>query len=252
MKPYVSFSRTFSTYGTPPPPGIFEKNCSRTLFHNSFHTDSRKLHYRNWSASWSSGQGLWLLIMRSRVRFPVLPCEFSPCRERFPVVTMVWVVSRFRLKAPPGISSSCISPLTSSGQRSRASWASQPQKSATLSPQPREKSRKFIRTCGGIGEKRRLPRIKKYYFRTGRRNHGRPLKKLLGAWDRNGSTSGPTPWQIYDDDDDGSLYNKYKQTVQLVGSEIICVLIRTLHGRYTTPNIVPVFRFILISTNLMH
>jgi len=69
-------------------------------------------------------------------------------------VTMVWVVSRFRLKAPPGISSSCISPLTSSGQRSRASWASQPQKSATLSPQPGGKPQKFVRTCGGIGEKK--------------------------------------------------------------------------------------------------
>ena len=64
---------------------------------------------------------------------------------------MVWVVSRFRFKAPPGISSSCISPLTSSGQRSRASWASQRQKSATLSPQPGGKPRKFVRTCGGIG-----------------------------------------------------------------------------------------------------
>ena len=61
------------------------------------------------------------------------------------------VVSRFRLKAPPGISYSCISPLTSSGQRSRSSWASQPQTSATLSPQPGGKPRKFIRTCGGIG-----------------------------------------------------------------------------------------------------
>ena len=72
------------------------------------------------------------------------------------MVTMVWEVSRFRLKAPPGISSSCVSPLTSSGQRSRASWASQPQKSATLSPQPGEKPRKFIRICGGIGgEKKR-------------------------------------------------------------------------------------------------
>jgi len=30
-----------------------------------------------WPASWSSGQRLWLLIMRSRVRFPVLPWEFS-------------------------------------------------------------------------------------------------------------------------------------------------------------------------------
>ena len=65
---------------------------------------------------------------------------------------MVWVVSRFRLKAPPGISSSCISPLTSSGQGSRASWASQPQKSATLSPQPGGKPRKFIKICGGIGK----------------------------------------------------------------------------------------------------
>ena len=80
-----------------------------------------------------------------------------PCRVRFPVVTVVWVVRRFRLKAPPGISSSYMSPLTSSGQRSRASWASQPQKSATLSPQPGGKPRNFIRTCGGIGRKRKLP-----------------------------------------------------------------------------------------------
>jgi len=27
-------------------------------------------------------------------------------------------------------------------------------------------------------------------------------KRLLDTWDRNGSTSGPTPWKIYDDDDD--------------------------------------------------
>jgi len=40
----------------------------------------------------------------------------------------------------------------------------------------------------------------KHYSPTGRRNHGRPLKRLLDTWDRNGSTSGPTPWQIYDDD----------------------------------------------------
>ena len=55
---------------------------------------------------------------------------------------MVWVISRFRFKAPPVISSSYISPLTSSGQRSRASWASQPQKSATLLPQPGGKTTK--------------------------------------------------------------------------------------------------------------
>ena len=48
----------------------------------------------------------------------------------------------------------------------------------------------------------RLPRVMKYYSPTGSRNHGRPLKRLLDTWDRNGLTSGPTPWQIYDDDDD--------------------------------------------------
>jgi len=39
----------------------------------------------------------------------------------------------------------------------------------------------------------RLPRVIKYYSLTGRRNHGRPLKRLLDTWERNGSTSGPTP-----------------------------------------------------------
>ena len=28
------------------------------------------------------------------------------------------------------------------------------------------------------------------------------MKRLLDTWDRNGSTSGLTPWRIYDDDDD--------------------------------------------------
>ena len=48
----------------------------------------------------------------------------------------------------------------------------------------------------------RLPRVMKHYSPTGRRKHGRPLKRLLDTWDRNGSKSGPNPWQIYDDDDD--------------------------------------------------
>ena len=52
------------------------------------------------------------------------------------MVTMVWVVSRFRLKVPPGTSFPNISPLIPSGQRNCASWASQPQKSVTLPPQP--------------------------------------------------------------------------------------------------------------------
>ena len=48
----------------------------------------------------------------------------------------------------------------------------------------------------------RLPWVMKHYSPTGRMNQGRPLKRVLDTWDRNGSTSGPTPWQIYDDDDD--------------------------------------------------
>ena len=54
----------------------------------------------------------------------------------------------------------------------------------------------------------RLPRVMKRYSPTGRRNHGTPLKRLLDTWDRNGSTSGPTPWQIYDDDDDVTLFKQ--------------------------------------------
>ena len=46
----------------------------------------------------------------------------------------------------------------------------------------------------------RLPRVMKHYSPTGSRNHGRPLERLLDTWDRNGSTNGPTPWKIYDDD----------------------------------------------------
>jgi len=45
---------------------------------------------RSWPASWSSGQSLCLLIMRSRVRFPVLPWKFS-LKGTIPAVTMVWV-----------------------------------------------------------------------------------------------------------------------------------------------------------------
>ena len=46
----------------------------------------------------------------------------------------------------------------------------------------------------------RLPRVMKQYSPTGRRNHGRPLKRLLDAWDRNGSTSGLISWKIDHDD----------------------------------------------------
>jgi hypothetical protein len=39
----------------------------------------------------------------------------------------------------------------------------------------------------------RLPRVMKHYSPTGRRKHGRTLKRLLVTGDWNGSTSGPTP-----------------------------------------------------------
>jgi len=48
----------------------------------------------------------------------------------------------------------------------------------------------------------RLSRVMKHYSPTGRKNRGRPLKRLLDTWDGNGSTSGPNQWQKYDDDDD--------------------------------------------------
>ena len=54
-----------------------------------------------------------------------------------------------------------------------------------------------------------LPRVMKRYSPTGRRNHSRPLKRLLDTGDRNGSTSGPTPLQLYDDDDDDVLVTCY-------------------------------------------
>jgi len=54
-----------------------------------------------------------------------------------------------------------------------------------------------------------------YYSPTGIRNHGRPLKRLLDTWDRNGSTSGPTPRKIYDDDDD-ILYWSNRQHFRLI------------------------------------
>ena len=50
------------------------------------------------------------------------------------------------------------SPLTSSGQRNRASWASQPQKSVTLLSCLGGKATKSTRTCGALGGK------KNYYY----------------------------------------------------------------------------------------
>ena len=58
------------------------------------------------SASWSSGQSFWLLITRSRVRFPALQWGFFLVGERIPVVTMVWVVSRIRFKVETSLTRS--------------------------------------------------------------------------------------------------------------------------------------------------
>jgi len=69
-------------------------------------------------------------------------------------VTMVWVGwQNLSLRAllalhPP------ISPLTSSGQRNCASWASQSQKSVTLLPCPGGRTTKSTRRCGGIGKEK--------------------------------------------------------------------------------------------------
>jgi len=65
-------------------------------------------------------------------------------------------------------------------------------------------TRRWLWLLGRIGYSitPHLPSVMKHYSPTGRRNLGRPLKRLLDTWDRNGSTSGPTAWQIYDDDDD--------------------------------------------------
>ena len=74
-----------------------------------------------------------------------------------------------------------------------------------------EYKRIWIRHVDRIS-RNRLPRVMKYYSPSGRRNHGRPLKRFLDTWDRNGSKSGPTPWQIYDDDDYNDIVDKeYKK-----------------------------------------
>jgi len=99
--------------------------------------------------------------MRSRVRFPFLPWEFS-LKGWILAVTMVWVGwQNLGLRALLALHLP-ISPLTSSGQRNCTSWASQPQKSVTLLPCPGERTTKSTRTCGGIGQKKKyigLPRF---------------------------------------------------------------------------------------------
>ena len=74
--------------------------------------------------------------MRSRVRFPALPWEFS-LKGKIPRGDHgLGRLVEFRFKAPPGTTSSSITTHTPSGQRNCASWASKPQKSVTLLPCP--------------------------------------------------------------------------------------------------------------------
>jgi hypothetical protein len=59
-------------------------------------------------ASWSSGQSFWLLIVRSRVRFPALPWEFFPEGEDSRGDHGLGRLVEFRFKGPPGTPSSYI------------------------------------------------------------------------------------------------------------------------------------------------
>ena len=63
-----------------------------------------------------------------------------------------------------------------------------------------EYKRKWIQHVNRV-PRNRLPRVMKHFSPTGRRNHDRPMKRLLDMRDRNRSTRGSTPWQIYDDDE---------------------------------------------------
>ena len=80
-------------------------------------------------------QSFWLMPMRSRVRFPVLPWGFflkgGDSHGDHGLGSLVELRLRSLL-----VLYIHISPSTSSGQRNCASWASQPQKSVTLLPCP--------------------------------------------------------------------------------------------------------------------
>jgi len=47
------------------------------------------------------------------------------------------------------------------------------------------------------------------------------MKRLLDAWDRNGSTSGPNPWKVYDDDDGDVDKQAYFQIYDLLPSPFV-------------------------------
>jgi hypothetical protein len=128
----------------PPPPKT--EAGQRRVFQNSVTCllNYLLLHFRMRPASWSSGQNFWLLIMRSRVRFPVLPWGFFLEGEDSHCDHGLGSLVELRFKAPLVLHIHT-SPSTSSGQRNCVSWASQPQKSVTLRPQPGGETTKSIR-----------------------------------------------------------------------------------------------------------
>ena len=80
----------------------------------------------------------------------------------------------------------------------------------------------------------RLSRVMKHCYPTGRRNHGRPLKRLLDTWDRNGSTSSPTPWQIDDDDDNDELGIRTQKLWRNVTGHLIWVSVSSGRSQFRT------------------
>jgi hypothetical protein len=82
--------------------------------------------------------------MRSRVRFPVLPWGFFLEGEDPHGGHGLGSLVQQGL-GPLVVLHNHTSPSTSSGQRNCASWASQPQKSVTLRPQPGGETTKSIR-----------------------------------------------------------------------------------------------------------
>jgi hypothetical protein len=91
-------------------------------------------------ASWSRGQSFWLLIRRSRVLLWGFFFEGEDTHGDPGLGSLVELGLRSLLVLHIHISTS-----TSSGQRNCASWASQPQKSVTLRPQPGGETTKSIR-----------------------------------------------------------------------------------------------------------
>jgi hypothetical protein len=98
----------------------------------------------NRPALWSSGQSLWLLLMRSWVQILVVPWGFFLEGEDLHGDHGLGSLVKLRFNTPPGTYNHT-SPSTSLGQRNCALWASQPQKSITFRPQPGGETTKSIR-----------------------------------------------------------------------------------------------------------